>query len=134
MFNNEIVSWNLRTKDDVTLILAPLKQVLSLRNQDKPMLIHSDQGAQYTSYSYVKLLRDNGIIQSMSRAGTPRDNAVMESCFGWFKDMLYRDFNISQCSDIYETIQRAVYHFNTFRPAYAFSYKTPAQFKTEQGF
>ena len=32
------------------------------------------------------------VTQSMSRAGTPRDNAVMESIFGWFKDFLKADF------------------------------------------
>jgi len=134
MFNNEIISWNLRTKDDVPLILEPLRKVLPLKCQGRPMLIHSDQGSQYASYSYVMLLRDNGIVQSMSRAGTPRDNAVMESCFGWFKDMLFYDFNISTCSNVPDALHSAVHHYNTLRPAYALNYKTPAQFKAEQGF
>lgn len=134
MFNNEIISWSLNTKDDISLILESLRGVLPLKQSDKQMLIHSDQGAQYTSFSYVKLLRDNGILQSMSRAGTPRDNAVIESFFGWFKDMLQNDFNISQVSDVRGTLHNAVHHFNHTRPAFALDYKTPTQFKNEQGF
>jgi len=134
MFNNAILSWSLGTKDDVSLVLGALGGVLALKCPEKPMLIHSDQGFQYASFSYVKSLQDNGILQSMSRAGTPRDNAVMESCVGWLKDVLHRDFSISQVSDVYSTVQKAVLHFNSTRPAYALNYRTPAQFKAEQGF
>lgn len=134
MFNNEILSWSVGTQDDVSLVLSALKGVLALKYPDQPMLIHSDQGSQYASLSYVKLLQGNGILQSMSRAGTPRDNAVMESCFGWLKDVLYKDFDISHVSDVRFTVQRAVLHFNSARPAYALNYKTPVRFKAEQGF
>ena len=70
----------------------------------------------------------------MSRAGTPRDNAVIESCFGWFKNMLHLDFGIRRSKDVRSTVAVAVDHFNRFRPAFALNYKTPAQFKAAQGF
>lgn len=44
-----------------------------------PNMIHSDQGSQYRSYAYQTLLDDNKITHSMSKAGTPVDNAVIES-------------------------------------------------------
>lgn len=134
MFNNEILTWNLGRKEDLSLILPPLKELLRIRPPASPMLIHSDQGSQYASFPYIKLLRDNGVVQSMSRAGTPRDNAVIESCFGWFKDMLRHDFNIFHDNDVYGTVARAVAHFNNERPSYALDYKTPAQLKSAQGF
>ena len=48
----------------------------------------------------------------MSRAGTPRDNAVIEGWFGWFKDMLRLDFNIYRCADVRDTVAHAVEHYN----------------------
>jgi hypothetical protein len=51
----------------------------------------------------------------------------MESCFGWFKDMLRLDFNIRKCDEVSEAVGRAVKHFNQSRPAYALHYKTPVQ-------
>lgn len=133
MFNNEILAWKLGRKEDMSLILPPLRELLLMKEAQAPMLIHSDQGNQYASYPYVKLLRDNGVTQSMSRAGTPRDNAVIESCFGWFKDMLKYEFDILYANDINETIRRAVEYFNNERPAYALNYKTPSQLKAAQG-
>lgn len=54
-------------------------------------IIHTDQGSQYCSPAFTTLLKGNGIIQSMSRAETPHDNAVIESFFGWFKEELSLD-------------------------------------------
>ena len=134
MFNNEIISWNLARREDMSLILPPLRQLLAKKKACEELLLHSDQGSQFASYSYIKLLQDNGVTQSMSSAGTPRDNAVLESCFGWFKNMLRIDFNIQICQDVFATVAEAVDHFNHFRPAFALDYKTPVQFKTAQGF
>lgn len=48
-------------------------------------ILHSDQGRQYRHKRYQKLLKDNGIIRSMSRKGNCLDNAVTENCFGILK-------------------------------------------------
>ncbi|MEJ7445828.1 IS3 family transposase, partial [Staphylococcus hominis] len=42
-------------------------------------ILHSDQGSVYTSYAYYQLCEEKGIIRSMSRKGTPTDNAPIES-------------------------------------------------------
>lgn len=54
------------------------------------------QGSQYCSPTFTTPLKRNGIIQSMSRAGTPHDNAVIESFFGLFKEKLNLDFHFKQ--------------------------------------
>lgn len=134
LFNNEILTWNVGNRDDLSLVIPPLRKFLSLKRPGEPLLIHSDQGSQFASFAYTRLLQENGVIQSMSRAGTPRDNAVIESCFGWFKNMLHLDFDIRRSKDVRSTVAVAVDHFNRFRPAFALNYKTPAQFKAAQGF
>ena len=81
LFNNEILEWNVRTDETMELILPPLRRLLKRKKMstDSPMLLHSDQGSQYSSAGYSSLLQKYNVIQSMSRAGNPRDNAVMES-------------------------------------------------------
>ena len=72
---------DLHSSDIVSLAVLPSKA--------KPIL-HSDQGWQYQHKHYQKLLKDHGIVQSMSRKGNCLDNAVMENFFGILKsELLY---------------------------------------------
>jgi transposase InsO family protein len=55
------------------------------------LILHSDQGYQYTSNGYFHLTEEYGILPSMSRSGTPLDNAPAENFFGILKsECLYR--------------------------------------------
>ena len=70
----------------------------------------------------------------MSRVGTPTDNPVIESLNGWIKNELYKDFKIYLAEDINIAINDYINYFNTQRLAYSLQYKTPVQYRTEQGF
>ena len=70
----------------------------------------------------------------MSRAGTPTDNPIIESLNGWIKAELTTDYEYWKCKDVYSLIDEYVYYFNNYRPAYALNYKSPVQYRTEQGF
>ena len=52
------------------------------------MILHSDQGVQFTSWDFVNFCKDNNVIQSMSKAGCPYDNAPMEGYFNTLKSEL----------------------------------------------
>lgn len=55
------------------------------------LVLHSDQGCQYTSEEYFALTQEYHFAASMSRRGCPYDNALMENFFGTFKtECLYR--------------------------------------------
>ena len=54
----------------------------------KETIIHSDQGSHYTSITFIEILKDNGIRQSMSRGSNCLDNAPQESFFEHMKDHL----------------------------------------------
>ena len=72
LFNNEIVEWELsQSFDNMFVIRAAEKLLEKAASAERTILLHSDQGTQ--------LLREYGAIQSMSRAGTKKDNAVIES-------------------------------------------------------
>ena len=55
----------------------------------KGIILHSDQGWQYQNKRYQRLLKEKGIIQSMSRKGNCLDNAVIENFFGLLKSELF---------------------------------------------
>lgn len=136
LFNNEILEWNVRTDETMELIIPPLKRLLVKKqmSNDYPMLLHSDQGSQYSSAGYHSLLKLYNVTQSMSRAGTPHDNAVMESVFGWFKEFLRAEFLSRSGEPIHLLLEKAVFEFNHFRPSFKLNYQSPIQFKIEQGF
>lgn len=76
LYNGEIVAYSIGEKQDTELVLDTLNQ-LSL---PEGSLLHSDQGSVYTSYEYYQCCKKKNVIRSMSRKGTPADNAPIE-CF-----------------------------------------------------
>ena len=67
----------------------------------------------------------------MSRAGVPRDNAVMESFRGRFKDTLRKHFRFRERDDLHEVVAECVHYFNFVRPVRKLNGKPPALFRTE---
>ena len=53
------------------------------------MILHSNQGVQFTSWDFVNFCKDNNVTQSMSKAGCPYDNAPMERFYNTFKSNFY---------------------------------------------
>ena len=101
------------------------------RAPNTQVLLHSDQGVQYSSAGYCNLLKEYNVIQSMSRAGNPRDNAVMESFWGRFKDTLRKHFRYWERDDLRSTIEQAIYYFNNERPVRKLKGKPPVPYRTE---
>lgn len=60
------------------LAIDTLTEALNKEKPKEGIILHSDKGVPYTSWEFVKFCKDNGVIQSMSKAGYPYDNAHME--------------------------------------------------------
>jgi transposase InsO family protein len=85
LYNGEIISHEIADRPQISSVMQMLKTAFErLRDKDKPVL-HSDQGWQYQMELYQAALKDQGVIQSMSRKGNCLDNAVMENWFGIMK-------------------------------------------------
>ena len=132
LFNNEIVEWELSDTFDNLLVMRPaerlLKKTMSTEHQ---VLLHSDQGVQYSSAGYCNLLKEYNAIQSMSRAGNPHDNAVLESFWGRFKDTLRFHFRYWESDDLFSVIHQAIHYFNFVRPLRKLNGKPPVLFRSE---
>ena len=132
LFNNEILEWELSDTFDNLLVMRPAERLLQkTESTTHQVLLHSDQGVQYSSAGYYNLLTKYNVIQSMSRAGMPRDNAVMESFWGRFKDTLRKHFRYWEQPDLRTTIAECVHYFNFLRPVRKLNGKPPVLFRTE---
>ena len=92
------------------------------------MILHSDQGSVYTSKAFNELLPAY-VARSMSRAGTPTDNAAMEAINGWIQAELFMDFHVTGERSVKDEIDDYIAFFNEQRPAYSLNYLTPVLFR-----
>ena len=141
VFNNEIVGYDVRESMYGNGILNHRKALNNMLNnkikrgyKDLDTIVHTDQGSVYSSMSFNNIFNSYQITRSMSRAGTPTDNPVIESKNGWIKKEMYIDFDINNYNTVQEYIDDIVYDNNYLRPSYALKYKTPIEYKIQLGF
>ena len=132
LWNNEIVSHSLSSKrGDRMTYISGLEDLIERKKQhpEYEMILHSDQGSVYASKKFNELLPMYNITHSMSRAGTPTDNAAMEAINGWIKAELFMDFHVTGTDCIEKEIDDYILFFNEQRPAYSLNYLTPKQYR-----
>ena len=90
------------------------------------LILHSDQGSQYTSKEFTEYCESVGITQSMSNAGCPYDNAPMERYYNTLKNELINHHYYHSEKELYEAVEEFAYvHYNHIRPHSYNNYKTP---------
>ncbi len=85
LFSRMIIGWSMSNKRNKALTIDALQMALTRRGEPRKLLLHSDQGMEYRTAEYHRLMTDNHITPSMSRKGNCLDNAVMESFFHTLK-------------------------------------------------
>jgi len=134
VFNNEIIAYSLTDSVGSNQSYCDCLEKLKNLIKDEPVILHTDQGAVYTSRAFEYSHRNSQIIRSMSRVATPTDNPINESLNGWIKQELYLDFDLAHAEDVPKLIDDYVRYFNSSRLAYSLNYKTPKLYKKELGF
>lgn len=125
LFARKVISYRVSKKNSTQLVTFTFRRAYLERNPDHGLIFHSDRGAQYTSFSFEKLLQDNQVLQSFSRSGRPHDNAVMESFFSYLKkEELYR-YRYSSETEFLKGIDKYIAFYNERRPHSSIHYKTP---------
>jgi len=84
-FSRQIIGWSMGSRIDSELAMNALVMACWRRKPQSEVIVHSDQGCQYTSYDWRTMLNGNGLVASMSRRGNCHDNAVAESFFQFLK-------------------------------------------------
>jgi transposase InsO family protein len=85
LYSRKIVGFAMGSSASAVLVCQALSMAIAIRSPPANMLIHSDQGCQYTSKLYKSLVAKHGLKGSMSRKGNCWDNAVMERFFRTLK-------------------------------------------------
>ncbi|MGC1510869.1 MAG: IS3 family transposase [Ketobacter sp.] len=85
LFNRQVVGWSMGSRMNARLVTDALRMAMWRRQPEAGLILHSDQGSQYASKAYRRLLKANGFVGSMSRKGNCWDNAVAESFFASLK-------------------------------------------------
>lgn len=109
LFSRLVVGWSMKSRITTDLVLDALLMALWRRKPQNKVLIHSDQGSQYTSHEWQTFLKQHNLECSMSRRGNCHDNAVAESFFQLLKrervkKKLYASRTEAR-SDIFEYIE-----------------------------
>ena len=85
LFSRMVIGWSMAATQDANLVMQALQMAITRRRPPTGLLHHSDRGSPYSSQSYQALLKQEGMIVSMSRTADCYDNAAMESFFHSFK-------------------------------------------------
>lgn len=131
VYNNEIMAYRISEIQDTSLVLETLAAACQGR-ETFGLLLHSDQGCQYTSYAFQQAAKEKGIITSMSRRGNCFDNAMIESFHSSLKS---EEFSIRErmpltCSIIVEKVDSYMYYYNYIRPFTKLNDHSPVEFRT----
>lgn len=138
MYNHAIIASSITEKrGDVKIYYDCMEQVIEeikKKGYTHPIYYHTDQGSVYTSRAHYEAHKDNTIIRSMSRAGTPTDNAVIEAMNGWIKAEIKVDYKIEDWESVEKFIEWYVQYYNHERPMSVLGYMTPAQYTITNGY
>jgi len=111
------------------LAIRTVKKALDSQPAIKGKLIlHSDQGSQYTSKAFTDFCESVNVVQSMSKAGYPYDNAPMERYFNTLKNECTSLHEYQTEEELYEAVEEFAYaYYNHVRPHSYNGYRTPYQ-------
>lgn len=85
LFSRQVIGWSMSSRMDRELALNALLMAVWRRQPKQTVMVHSDQGSQFSSYDWRDFLKAHNLEQSMSRRGNCHDNAVAESFFQLLK-------------------------------------------------
>lgn len=128
-----VYGWSVSNSMDTTFVLKAYAQaVRNIKRMvgylPKNLIVHQDQGTQYTSYVYLEEILQNFRI-SFSKKGTPTDNPGQESFFGRFKEELRYDIlEQNSVHEVQRLSKRKIKDYNEKRIHTSIGYKTPKNY------
>ncbi|WP_422659058.1 IS3 family transposase [Paenibacillus sp. EC2-1] len=131
LFNNEIVAYQLSERNDNELVLQTFAKAFAKQKDVTGLVVHSDQGFQYTSHAYHDMLPKVSAQISMSRRGNCLDNASMESFFSHLKTEGLYPYNIRNLAEAQRRIEKYIRFYNRKRPQRKLNKLTPVEYRRQ---
>lgn len=131
MFNGEILSYSVSSSPDLKMVKDMMEKMF--RNTGdliRGAIMHSDQGWHYQHIVFREMLKEHGIVQSMSRKGNCLDNSIMESFFGLMKSELLYMKKYNSIDEFIDELGHYMEWYNNDRIKLRLNGKSPIQYKT----
>jgi transposase InsO family protein len=132
LYSRAVVGWSMSSRMKSELVSGAMQMAIQMRRPSAGLLVHSDQGSQYGSDEYQRLLKTHEMVCSMSRRGNCWDNAVAESFFHSLKTECTHHENYTSRAmarqGIFEYIEL---FYNRRRRHSTLNYKAPLMYEKE---
>lgn len=114
VFTREVAGWHIGVNHTTDLVIEAFLDAVA-RINNTPAIFHSDQGSEYISGAYEKLLETLNIIPSHSKKSSPWENGYQESFYGNFKFELGSTSRFNDLGQLCEAIHQQIHYYNTGR-------------------
>ena len=131
MYNGEIVSYSISSSPNLQMVIAMLRKAFRKYNDVDGLVMHSDQGWHYQHMTYQKMLKEHGVIQSMSRKGNCLDNAMMENFFGLMKNELLYVNHFDSIEEFERKLKKYIWWYNNLRIKLRLNGLSPALYRAQ---
>lgn len=131
LYNGEIVSYNISLHPTFHQTMDMLEKAFNKIPDNTNLILHSDQGWQYQMKRYQFMLKEKGIIQSMSRKGNCLDNSVMENFFGILKTEMFYGNRFNSAEQLIEEIEHYIDYYNNRRIKVKLKGLSPVQYRIQ---
>ena len=110
-----IIAYKISKRMDNKLVMDTLNEAIRKQKDVHGVILHSDQGFQYTSNEYKAICESNGILISMSPKGSPVDNSPIESYHSNLKRETLKSYNITSLKEYVNLVKDWIIFYNTKR-------------------
>jgi transposase InsO family protein len=110
-----IIAYKISKRMDNKLVMDTLNEAIRKQKDVHGVILHSDQGFQYTSNEYKAICESNGILISMSPKGSPVDNSPIESYHSNLKRETLKSYNITSLKEYVNLVKEWIIFYNTKR-------------------
>lgn len=129
LYSRKVVGWSFATSRNSELTKSAFKMAISRENPKGGCVLHTDQGVEYAAYDYRNLVEKHGLKRSMSRKGTPLDNAIVESFFHTMKAELVHQQKFANPIEAVAHIVEYIEFYNRERLHSGLGYKSPNEYE-----
>ena len=115
LYDRKVIAYKISKHNDNKLVIDTLNETIEKRKDVYGLILHSDQGFQYTSNEYKAICQSNGIIISISRKGIPIDDSPIESWHALLKKETLYNNNITSLQEYIQLVEEWILFYNTTR-------------------
>ena len=131
LITGEIGSYNIALHAVFHQVMDMVDKAFEKIPNTNETILHSDQGWQYQMKRYQRVLKEHGIIQSMSRKGNCLDNSVMENFFGLLKTEMFYKHEFKSTEHLISEIETYIDYYNNKRIKCKLKGLSPVQYRIQ---